>query len=114
MGVFLYIRTLRNDNSSRFGKFIEMQFFLEKAMEEELHRLGSSANAMSEQSMGIVGRLAGARIHTYLLEAVRVCHQLEGERNYHVFYQICAAAASGCDEAGMYKFPRKLKVSQNE
>lgn len=65
-------KTLRNDNSSRFGKFIEMQFQLEK----------------DKQTGNDAGRLAGARIHTYLLETVRVCRQLEGERNYHTFYQV--------------------------
>jgi myosin-5 len=60
-------RTVRNDNSSRFGKFIELQF---------------------KQS----GSLIGANIDTYLLEKVRLVHQAEGERNFHIFYQMIAAA----------------------
>ena len=56
-------RTIRNDNSSRFGKFIEIQF----------HRSG---------------RLMGASINTYLLEKVRLIRQAEGERNYHIFYEM--------------------------
>jgi myosin heavy subunit len=56
-------RTIRNDNSSRFGKFIEMTF----------------------HSSGI---LCGASIETYLLEKVRLVHQMPGERNYHIFYEI--------------------------
>ena len=56
-------RTVRNDNSSRFGKFIEIQF----------------------QRSGV---LVGARIKTYLLETVRMLAQGEGERNFHVFYEI--------------------------
>ena len=60
-------RTVRNDNSSRFGKFIRMQFTS-------------------------TGRLVGTRIDTYLLENVRVVHQNYGERNYHVFYELLAAA----------------------
>ena len=56
-------RTLRNDNSSRFGKFIELGF-----------------------SRG--GSLLGAKVQTYLLEKVRVGFHASGERNYHIFYQL--------------------------
>eukprot|EP00392_Amoebophrya_sp_AT5.2_P004904 g4913.t1 len=90
-------RTLRNDNSSRFGKFIELQF-------------------KPESSAAVNYRLCGARIHTYLLEKVRVTEQQEGERNFHLFYQACAAAAAAATSAGVtditpgdpitYKFPQ--------
>lgn len=62
-------KTLRNHNSSRFGKWIEVVFD------------------------GSV--IAGAGIKTYLLEKSRVVDQIEGERNYHIFYECCAAVASG-------------------
>lgn len=62
-------RTIRNDNSSRFGKFIKMQF--------------------SDR-----GRLVGATIQTYLLEKVRLAYQAEAERNYHVFYEMVAGASA--------------------
>ncbi|KAI9908723.1 hypothetical protein PsorP6_016127 [Peronosclerospora sorghi] len=62
-------RTLRNDNSSRFGKFIKLHF-----------------------TSG--GRLTGASIQTYLLEKVRLVSQSKGERNYHIFYEMAVGAAA--------------------
>ena len=59
-------RTVRNDNSSRFGKFMELLF------------------APS------TGTLVSASIETYLLEKVRLISQSPGERNYHIFYELLA------------------------
>ncbi|OIV90788.1 hypothetical protein TanjilG_15521 [Lupinus angustifolius] len=59
-------KTVRNNNSSRFGKFVEIQF---------------------DKS----GRISGAAIRTYLLERSRVCQVNDPERNYHCFYLLCNA-----------------------
>ncbi|KAD3337017.1 hypothetical protein E3N88_32537 [Mikania micrantha] len=59
-------KTVRNNNSSRFGKFVELQF--------------------NEQ-----GSISGAAIRTYLLERSRVCQVSDPERSYHCFYMLCAA-----------------------
>ncbi|KAK4418459.1 Myosin-6 [Sesamum alatum] len=59
-------KTVRNNNSSRFGKFVEIQF---------------------DQR----GRISGAAVRTYLLERSRVCQVSDPERNYHCFYMLCAA-----------------------
>lgn len=77
-------RTVRNDNSSRFGKFIQMQF--------------------SE-----TGRLLGTAIETYLLEKVRVVHQSDGERNYHIFYELLSSSVS--EEESVRLQTLKLKPS---
>ncbi|XP_077458603.1 myosin heavy chain, fast skeletal muscle [Stigmatopora argus] len=84
-------KTVRNDNSSRFGKFIRIHF-------------------------GTTGKLASADIETYLLEKSRVTFQLSAERSYHIFYQLMTGHKPDLIEALLittnpYDYPM---VSQGE
>ncbi|XP_072121989.1 unconventional myosin-VI isoform X3 [Mobula birostris] len=60
-------KTVRNNNSSRFGKFVEIHF--------------NEKNAV-----------VGGFVSHYLLEKSRICMQSKEERNYHIFYRLCAGA----------------------
>lgn len=73
-------RTIRNDNSSRFGKFIELLF--DKR-----------------------GNLLGATIETYLLEKVRIPNQSPDERSFHIFYQMTKGASDADREVWALKPP---------
>lgn len=74
-------KTMRNDNSSRFGKFIQLQFDAEDPMQA----------AFAGRSMPSAV-LAGSKCEAYLLEKSRVNSHEEDERTYHIFYQILAAS----------------------
>ena len=73
-------KTRRNDNSSRFGKYIQLQF-------------DRDGNAPVGQRIPTC-KLAGSKCEVYLLEKIRVTTHDEKERTYHIFYQMLAAKDS--------------------
>ncbi|CAH1185102.1 unnamed protein product [Phyllotreta striolata] len=84
-------RTIRNDNSSRFGKYIDIKF-------------------------NKTGGIEGAEIEQYLLEKSRIIYQNEGERNYHIFYSMLAGMSKEqkkrleLGNAEMYDYLNKGKI----
>jgi myosin-5 len=76
-------RTVRNPNSSRYGKFIQLLF-------SDPSRLRSGALAGDRPTLP---RVVGASISIFLLERSRVVHVAPGEGNFHIFGQLRSAAA---------------------
>jgi myosin heavy subunit len=82
-------KTLRNNNSSRFGKFMEIDFYR--------------------------GKIFACCTVNYLLEKSRVVFQNEGERSYHIFYQLCQSLKAGhCDFDFSAEFVNRLCITAPE
>jgi myosin heavy subunit len=98
-------KTLHNHNSSRFGKYMKLQFSSETA--------AGRRSSITEATF----KLTGASIETYLLEKSRIVHCLEGERNFHAFYQLCNGASDAEKEKyklfgpADYRFTNQSSVS---
>ncbi|CAF4080620.1 unnamed protein product, partial [Rotaria sp. Silwood2] len=78
-------KTIRNDNSLRFGKYIEIGF--------------------------LRNHICGASMKTYLLEKSRVIYQAQDERNYHIFYQLCTQANQSEMKSLALCIENKVKIS---
>ncbi|GAX27011.1 hypothetical protein FisN_9Lh324 [Fistulifera solaris] len=76
-------KTRRNDNSSRFGKYLQLQF---DTSEAKLMALGNKTESKC--------KLAGSKCDVYLLEKPRIVGHDPEERTYHIFYQLLAASSS--------------------
>ncbi|EPX72489.1 myosin type V [Schizosaccharomyces octosporus yFS286] len=84
MEAFGNAKTVRNDNSSRFGKYVTISFNEEAA-------------------------ITGANVSTYLLERSRVTSSPLGERNYHIFYQLLAGCTEEQREKWHLRSPSEFK-----
>jgi myosin-1 len=83
-------KTLRNNNSSRFGKYLEIHFNTQ-------------------------GEPVGANINNYLLEKSRVVGQITNERNFHIFYQFTKAASQNYRESFGVQEPKSyIYTSQSK
>jgi myosin V len=85
-------KTRRNDNSSRFGKYIQLQF-------DRKEQIGGKVP---------ICNLAGSKCEVYLLEKSRITQHDESERTYHIFYQII-----GAKDADKVKIWSGLKGTKN-
>lgn len=86
-------QTLRNENSSRFGKLIRLVY------------VGEGANT----------QLVSAHIETYLLESTRVARHAAGERNFHIFYQMLAGLPESLKvELDLQNVPKWSIASQRD
>lgn len=95
MEAFGNAKTTRNDNSSRFGKYIEILF--------------------DPKTDGPGVEITGAKMRTYLLERSRLVFQPKSERNYHIFYQLCAAApAAEREQLGLDSWDHFHYLKQGE
>lgn len=90
-------QTRRNDNSSRFGKYLQLQFSSPPAIE-------SAAGAVAAQC-----NLVGSKCDVYLLEKNRVVRHVTDERTFHIFYQLLAT-----DDEVKTQFWEGLRGKRNE
>ena len=81
-------KTFKNNNSSRFGKFIKVNF-------------------------DMTGKILNAQISAYLLEKSRVVFQLPNERNFHIFYQLLSTQ-SIVDKYQLYSMESYHFINQSE
>lgn len=83
-------KTVRNNNSSRFGKFTQLQFDISDPF------FGGGTNARASNTTSTIPNteLTGSKFDTYLLEKSRVVKHSKGERSYQIFYQLMSAPSA--------------------
>jgi len=105
-------KTCRNNNSSRFGKWLEIRFAVEDhdddgsittTIDDRRDDDDDDGHSSTPKSTKVI--IAGASITQYLLEKSRVVSHGKDERNYHIFYQLCSdPSIAGLDAASNYRY----------
>ena len=106
-------KTCRNNNSSRFGKWLEIRFAVEDHDDDGSITITTDdrrdddddddGHSSTPKSTKVI--IAGASITQYLLEKSRVVSHGKDERNYHIFYQLCSdPSIAGLDAASNYRY----------
>lgn len=110
-------KTTRNNNSSRFGKFIEVCVWQQQPTSVDclIDKWNSVANegiiTMLQVHYDSKCQVVGGHISHYLLEKSRICTQSPEERNYHVFYMLCAGAPQALKDKLHLGKPDDYRVS---
>lgn len=107
-------KTVRNNNSSRFGKFVEIHFN-EKVMRPfslNCYRVRRQKFQSALRSSPCwQNSVVGGFVSHYLLEKSRICVQSNDERNYHIFYRLCAGASEDIKKKLHLDSPDSFRVS---
>ena len=86
-------KTSHNNNSSRFGKFIQVKYRENGQVHGYVHSRRSQWQVINTRVLFLIISTFRALVQKYLLEKSRICFQAKNERNYHVFYHLLVGSS---------------------